>query len=154
MAAATAAAARLLLALAVLAACLGAAPRGADALRSLGVGGAKAADGDAAVDLDASNFTAFLQASPESFAVVEFFAHWSALVSDLIDSFLFVLLVPVDSMWRLGSFQIDRRVSLRVAKWVEIEIVRYVGIGIAESVTRNPMIISSRLWCGRHLNNI
>ncbi|CAD6332932.1 unnamed protein product [Miscanthus lutarioriparius] len=78
MAAATTAARRLLLALAlgVLAACLGAAPRGADALRSLGVGGAKAADGDAAVDLDASNFTAFLQASPESFAVVEFFAHW------------------------------------------------------------------------------
>ncbi|EES19913.1 hypothetical protein BDA96_09G236700 [Sorghum bicolor] len=76
MAAATAAARRVLLALAVLAACLGAAPRGADALRSLGVGGDKAADGDTAVDLDASNFTAFLQASPESFAVVEFFAHW------------------------------------------------------------------------------
>lgn len=74
MAAATTAG-RLLLVLAV---CLAAAPRGADALRSLGVGGAKAADGDAAVDLDASNFTAFLQASPESFAVVEFFAHWSA----------------------------------------------------------------------------
>jgi hypothetical protein len=34
----------------------------------------------AAVDLngDASNFTAFPQASPELFTVVEFFAHWSA----------------------------------------------------------------------------
>ena len=30
------------------------------------------------LDGDASNFTAFLQASPESFAVVEFFTHWSA----------------------------------------------------------------------------
>ena len=72
----SAAAARLLLALAVFAAC-----PGADALRSLGVGDAKAAGGaggDAAVDLDASNFTAFLQSSPESSAVVEFFAHWSA----------------------------------------------------------------------------
>ncbi|KAG2617679.1 sulfhydryl oxidase 1-like isoform X1 [Panicum virgatum] len=70
---AAAAAARLLI---VLAAFLGAAPRGADALRSLGVGGAGAAHGDAAVDLDAANFTAFLHAAPESFAVVEFFAHW------------------------------------------------------------------------------
>ena len=35
-------------------------------------------DGDAAVDLDASNFTAFLQASQESFVVVEFFTHRSA----------------------------------------------------------------------------
>ncbi|KAJ1263977.1 hypothetical protein BS78_09G227800 [Paspalum vaginatum] len=72
--AATVAAARLLLALAVFAAC-----PGADALRSLGVGGAQAAgaaSGDAAVDLDASNFTAFLQSAPESSAVVEFFAHW------------------------------------------------------------------------------
>jgi len=75
--AAAVAAARLLI---VLAAFLGAAPRGADALRSLGVGGAGAAHGDAAVDLDAANFTAFLHAAPESFAVVEFFAHchWSA----------------------------------------------------------------------------
>jgi thiol oxidase len=76
----------------VVAAFLGAAPRGADALRSLGVegaGGAGAAHGDAAVDLDAGNFTDFLQASPESFAVVEFFAHWSApLASDSIDSFI------------------------------------------------------------------
>ena len=49
-------------------------------LRSLGIGGAGAAHGDAAVDLDAANFTAFLHAAPESFAVVEFFAHchWSA----------------------------------------------------------------------------
>ncbi|KAF8727478.1 hypothetical protein HU200_019086 [Digitaria exilis] len=76
-AAAGAAAPRLLLVL--LAAFLGAAPRRAGALRSLGVAGAGAAggaQGDAAVDLDAGNFTAFLHASPESFAVVEFFAHW------------------------------------------------------------------------------
>ncbi|CAN6345947.1 unnamed protein product [Urochloa humidicola] len=72
--AATTAAARLLLVL--LAAFLGSAPRGADALRSLGVGGAGGELGDAAVDLDAGNFTAFLHDAPESFAVVEFFAHW------------------------------------------------------------------------------
>jgi thiol oxidase len=28
------------------------------------------------VDVDESSFTAFLQASPESFVVMEFFAHW------------------------------------------------------------------------------
>ncbi|XP_072148784.1 sulfhydryl oxidase 1 isoform X1 [Setaria viridis] len=79
MAATAAAGAVARLILVLLAAFLGAAPRGADALRSLGVegaGGAGGAHGDAAVDLDAGNFTAFLQASPESFAVVEFFAHW------------------------------------------------------------------------------
>uniref|UniRef100_A0A804RJ26 Uncharacterized protein n=1 Tax=Zea mays TaxID=4577 RepID=A0A804RJ26_MAIZE len=34
------------------------------------LGGSKATDGDV------SNFTAFLQASPKSFVVVEFFTHW------------------------------------------------------------------------------
>ncbi|CAM0954046.1 unnamed protein product [Alopecurus aequalis] len=54
-----------------------AAARGADALRSLGVGeGAGAAQGDAAVDLNATSFDAFLGAAREPFAVVEFFAHW------------------------------------------------------------------------------
>ncbi|KAL6618828.1 hypothetical protein ACP70R_033967 [Stipagrostis hirtigluma subsp. patula] len=72
------AAARVLLALAVVAASLDASA----ALRSLGVrAGAGAAgasaDGDAAVDLNATNFDAILKASPESFAVVEFFAHCS-----------------------------------------------------------------------------
>ncbi|XP_062232074.1 sulfhydryl oxidase 1-like isoform X2 [Phragmites australis] len=71
-------AARVLVALAVVAASLDAAP----ALRSLGVrdgagaAGGGDADADAAVDLNATNFGAFLKASPESFAVVEFFAHW------------------------------------------------------------------------------
>jgi hypothetical protein len=59
------------------------------------LGGSKATDGDV------SNFTAFLQASPKSFVVVEFFTHWSA------SFFLFVL---VDTM-QLGSFKIDRRIS-------------------------------------------
>ncbi|KAL6609524.1 hypothetical protein ACP70R_039493 [Stipagrostis hirtigluma subsp. patula] len=75
------AAARVLLALAVVAASLDACA----ALRSLGVrAGAGAAgagaDGDAAVDLNATNFDAFLKASPESFAVVEFFAHWKSML--------------------------------------------------------------------------
>uniref|UniRef100_R7VZY0 Sulfhydryl oxidase n=1 Tax=Aegilops tauschii TaxID=37682 RepID=R7VZY0_AEGTA len=50
----------------------------ADALRSLGVGdgGGAAAQGDYAVDLNATSFDAFLTASREPFAVVEFFAHW------------------------------------------------------------------------------
>ncbi|GJN15147.1 hypothetical protein PR202_gb02040 [Eleusine coracana subsp. coracana] len=66
-------AARLLLVLAIAAASLNA----VSALRSLGVReGAGAGDGDAAIDLNATNFDAFLKASPESFAVVEFFAHW------------------------------------------------------------------------------
>jgi thiol oxidase len=67
-----------LLALAVLLLVL-AAPRGADALRSLGVGdgGGAVAQGDAAVDLNATGFDAFLGAAREPFAVVEFFAHWS-----------------------------------------------------------------------------
>ncbi|XP_044326840.1 sulfhydryl oxidase 1-like [Triticum aestivum] len=49
---------------------------GADALRSLGVGDGATAQGDYAVELDATTFDAFLTASRESFAVVEFFAHW------------------------------------------------------------------------------
>ncbi|KAM0904496.1 hypothetical protein ACQ4PT_017960 [Festuca glaucescens] len=55
-----------------------AAGRGADALRSLGVGedAAAAAQGDAAVDLNATTFDAFLGAVREPFVVVEFFAHW------------------------------------------------------------------------------
>ncbi|KAL6848979.1 hypothetical protein ACP4OV_021562 [Aristida adscensionis] len=72
---AAAAAARLLLAIAVVAASLDAAA----ALRSLGVrggAGAAGAGGDTAVDLNATNFDAFLKGAPESFAVVEFFAHW------------------------------------------------------------------------------
>ncbi|KAG8086336.1 hypothetical protein GUJ93_ZPchr0010g10071 [Zizania palustris] len=69
-----AAAARCIFLVAVLVA---AAPRGAAALRSLGVGeGAGGSDADAAVDLNATNFGAFLKASPEPWAVVEFFAHW------------------------------------------------------------------------------
>lgn len=52
-----------------------AAARGADALRSLGAG-TTVAEGDAAVDLNGTNFDAFLAASREPFAVVEFFAHW------------------------------------------------------------------------------
>uniref|UniRef100_A0ACD5T7M7 Uncharacterized protein n=1 Tax=Avena sativa TaxID=4498 RepID=A0ACD5T7M7_AVESA len=74
-----AAPARLLaLAALVLVLLLTAAP-GADALRSLGVGddaGAAVAQGDAAVDLNATGFDAFLGAAREPFAVVEFFAHW------------------------------------------------------------------------------
>jgi hypothetical protein len=73
--------ARLLaLAAALLAAVLLAAAPGADALRSLGVGedAAAAAQGDAAVDLNATTFDAFLGAVREPFVVVEFFAHWSA----------------------------------------------------------------------------
>uniref|UniRef100_N1QTD5 Thioredoxin domain-containing protein n=1 Tax=Aegilops tauschii TaxID=37682 RepID=N1QTD5_AEGTA len=49
---------------------------GAEALRSLGVGDGATAQGDYAVELDATSFDAFLTASRESFAVVEFFAHW------------------------------------------------------------------------------
>jgi thiol oxidase len=75
--AAMATSARLLLALAVAVAT--ASLHAAAAHRSLRVPeGAGRADGDAAVDLNATNFDAFLKASPESFAVVEFFAHWSA----------------------------------------------------------------------------
>jgi hypothetical protein len=98
--------ARLLLALAVL---LLAAARGADALRSLGVGdgGGAVAQGDAAVDLNATGFDAFLGAAREPFAVVEFFAHWS--VSTLAPIQLFSLSlcararasIPPDSI-RLG----------------------------------------------------
>ncbi|TVT98797.1 hypothetical protein EJB05_55886 [Eragrostis curvula] len=81
MATATATTARLLLVLAVAAVYLHAAA----ALRSLGVregagagasAGGAAGSGDAAIDLNTTNFDAFLKASPESFAVVEFFAHW------------------------------------------------------------------------------
>uniref|UniRef100_A0ACD5U0J9 Uncharacterized protein n=1 Tax=Avena sativa TaxID=4498 RepID=A0ACD5U0J9_AVESA len=53
--------------------------RGADALRSLGVGdgvSASIAQADAAVELNATTFDAFLGAAREPFAVVEFFAHW------------------------------------------------------------------------------
>ncbi|KAM0870596.1 hypothetical protein ACQ4PT_039915 [Festuca glaucescens] len=64
--------------LALLAVLVLAAARGADALRSLGVGedAAAVAQGDAAVDLNATTFDAFLGAAREPFAVVEFFAHW------------------------------------------------------------------------------
>ncbi|XP_073361369.1 sulfhydryl oxidase 1 [Aegilops tauschii subsp. strangulata] len=51
-----------------------------DALRSLGVGdeaGAGAAtQGDDAVDLNPTSLDAFLTASREQFAFIEFFAHW------------------------------------------------------------------------------
>ncbi|VAH10930.1 sulfhydryl oxidase 1-like isoform X1 [Triticum dicoccoides] len=71
------AAARVLVLVLALAAASSLAGR-ADALRSLGVGdGAEAAaQGDYAVDLNATSFDAFLTASREQFAVVEFFAHW------------------------------------------------------------------------------
>jgi thiol oxidase len=65
-----------LLALGAVAVLVIAASRGADALRSLGAG-TTVAEGDAAVDLNVTNFDAFLAASREPFAVVEFFAHWS-----------------------------------------------------------------------------
>ncbi|KAK1698949.1 hypothetical protein QYE76_015646 [Lolium multiflorum] len=65
-----------LLALGAVAVLVIAAARGADALRSLGAGAAAIAQGDVAVDLNATNFDAFLAASREPFAVVEFFAHW------------------------------------------------------------------------------
>ena len=52
-----------------------------DALRSLGVGdearAGAAAQGEDAVDLNPTSLGAFLTASWEQFAVVEFFAHWS-----------------------------------------------------------------------------
>jgi hypothetical protein len=41
-----------------------------------------------------------------------------SLISALIRFFFLYLLVPAGSMW-LASFQIDLRVSLRVAKWVQ-----------------------------------
>jgi hypothetical protein len=65
-----------LLALGAVAVLVIAASRGADALRSLGAG-TTVAEGDAAVDLNVTNFDAFLGASREPFAVVEFFANWS-----------------------------------------------------------------------------
>lgn len=45
-------------------------PRPSMVSSSPSLGGSKATDGDV------SNFTAFLQASPKSFVVVEFFTHW------------------------------------------------------------------------------
>ena len=59
-----------------------------DALRSLGVGdeagAGVAAQGEDAVDLNPTSLGAFLTASREQFAVVEFFAHWS--VAPRLDS--------------------------------------------------------------------
>jgi hypothetical protein len=104
--------ARLLLVLAAAAASLHAA---AARHRSLGVrAGAGRAGGDAAVDLNDTNFDAFLKASPESFAVVEFFAHWSASRLRLLRSFFFW----VPSI-RLALFRLRRCVSHRVAELAE-----------------------------------
>jgi thiol oxidase len=45
-------------------------------LRSLAEGGRRP---DAAVDLDGTNFDEALKNSPTSYAIVEFFAHWSRI---------------------------------------------------------------------------
>jgi thiol oxidase len=74
--AAAAVARRVVLVLVLAAASLAAAPRGAAARSLGGREGPGEVDADAAVDLNATNFDAFLKASLEPWAVVEFFAHW------------------------------------------------------------------------------
>jgi hypothetical protein len=44
------------------------------------------ANGDVAINLNATNFKAFINASPKSFTVVKFFAHWSELRQELDSS--------------------------------------------------------------------
>jgi hypothetical protein len=44
------------------------------------------ANGDVAINLNATNFKAFINASPKSFTVMKFFAHWSELRQELDSS--------------------------------------------------------------------